>query len=184
MSKHDSRIATTLFTRLVAMICFLLATLAVEGQQSERGAINTSRSNIKNTFRLGTKIDSIKVELAARSGAQSSPVQIKNGKFELGVLPEGEYELRIALDDVASAEFRKQAADGAKFDPLVIDLEGVVGGTQKQELQLDVDPKAESERTRPGKSKFKNIVLRSDGKTPIKGTLRHDMTKNVTRDLR
>ena len=194
MFKQDSRTAKTLLTRVVTVICFLLAAVVVEGQQqTQDGAINTTRSNIKNTFPVDGKIDQLEVQLATVSESLSgrskepviTPVQLKNGKFELGILPAGEYELRVNLGGLSNQLQNLEGRTRLNFDPLILDLEGATGGTLKQELQLEkLDTKIDPGTARAGKPKFKNIVLRSDGKTPIKGTIRHDASMNSIRNLR
>ena len=58
------------FSAFVLTMIFLLASVATAQASGEpqQGAINTSRSNLKNTSRLDGRIDTLKVELAARLG--------------------------------------------------------------------------------------------------------------------
>ena len=154
--------------------------------------------NPKEYLKEDSGIENVKVELATRAGDGWSvrQVQTRNGQFELGVLPEGEYELRFSDADRNSNAANRgisintthvEYSDKGRIaagnnDPkhksdvgrLTVTLTGVVGGTLKQELQGQLNGAA-GELSRPGKTKFKNIVLfKADGHSQVKGVLKHD----------
>src|SRR5687767_11411891 len=61
----------------------------------------TQPLNPREYLKEDWRIESVKVELAARAGDRWSvrQVQTKNGEFDLGVPPAGEYELRFSVAD-------------------------------------------------------------------------------------
>lgn len=126
----------------------------------------------------------------------SRAVSIKNDEFDLGFLQEGEYELRFSdTENGATAnrgitiatshvEYSNQKAAGnvdpkhnSNVVPLTVTLTGVVDGPLKQELQAQLNGVA-GELSRPGKTKFKNIVLKfkADGRSQVKGMLKQNVS--------
>ncbi|HKO34868.1 MAG TPA: hypothetical protein VJV21_00205 [Pyrinomonadaceae bacterium] len=127
--------------------------------------------------------------------------------FDLGMLTAGEYELSFSDADgqssatairgitintthVEYSDAKTKAAGNA--DPnknsdvgrVTVTLTGVVGGTLKQELQAQITTSA-GELSRPGKTKFKNIVLfKADGRSQVKGTLKHDASMPAIKNTR
>jgi hypothetical protein len=169
--------------------------------------------NPKEYLKEDSRIENVKVELASHpteAGRSAqwviTPVQIKSGEFVLGVLPAGEYELRFSDVDGHSdatanrgitinsshVEYDKDRKAAGNADPkhnsdvgrLTMTLTGVVGGTLKQELKADLGSQIGAEVARAGKPKFENILFKADGRSAVKGTLRHDMVKSSIRNLK
>ena len=208
MFKANEIVRTTLSVFVLSALCVLCP--SVSAQAPGEPQLNTTRSNIKNTSRPGQRIDTFEVELARRTGAGregqwvSTKVAVKNGEFDLAVLPAGEYELRfsdtesgatnrgitINTTHVEYPDADKKAAGSA--DPkhnsdvgrLTVTLTGVIGGTLKQELKTDLGSQIGAEVARAGKPKFENILFKADGRSAVKGTLRHDMVKSSIRNLK
>jgi hypothetical protein len=194
MLKRNTVFAAALSAFVFTTLCLLASAVTAQAQvETQEGAINTSRSNIKNTSkteRLDQRIDSVEVELAARSsGAEAArapgpvrKIRTKNGEFRLGVLPEGEYELRFSVVAEVDSDVtdRKAVAEQSQNLPqqiadlnrLSVTLNGVVGGTLKQDLGTQMG----SEVARAGKPKFKNVTFKTDGKSDVKGNV---IIKNI-----
>jgi hypothetical protein len=128
------------------------------------------------------------------------------GIFDFGVLPAGDYELRFSDADghsdatanrgitintshVEYSANKKVAGNAAPkhnsdVDGLSVILTGVVGGPLNQELQAQITTGGD-ELSRPGKTKFKNIVLfKADGRSHVKGTLKGDASTPELRNRR
>jgi hypothetical protein len=196
MFKRNTVTATVLSAFVFTTLCLLSSAITARAQvEPQQGAINTTRSNMKNTSkteRLDGRIDTLKVELARYGGAQfgssgamgtfRSIKTNQTGEFELGVLPEGRYVLRfsVAADVDSDATDRKAGAAApeklkeqmADLNRLNVTLNGVVGGTLKQDLGTKVnslDTKLDSEVARAGKPKYKDVTFKTDGKSDVKG---------------
>ena len=165
--------------------------------------------NPKEYLKEDSGIENVKVELAVRAGDRWSvrQVQTRNGQFELGMLPVGEYELRFSEADGQSnatanrgitintthVEYSDKGRIAAGTDDpkhksdvrrLTVTLTGVVGGTLKQELHGQLNGAA-GELSKPGKTKFKDVVLfKADGRSQVKGVLKHDASMPAIRNTR
>jgi hypothetical protein len=206
---------------LASLILCAASVITAQAQAApQEGAINTSRSNIKNTSRTGLhgQLNGLRVEVARYGGAQfSAGAQTqwkvyeinKTGDFNLGILPAGQYELRItrgtdADGDTPPDASRKQAADAATVPSnLTVTLDGVKGGSIKKDLAVTpsgasaeaarktLDGKIDTEvadlsgkLSRPGRPVFGNIRFETDGKSETKGALRHDAAMPSIRNMR
>lgn len=151
----------------------------------------------------GDKVASRKIADADSDGKISEA----EGTFDFGVLPAGEYELRFSDADGHSdatanrgitintthVEYSNAGRIAAGNDDpkhksdvgrLTVTLRGVIGGTLKQELKAELGSQIGSEVARAGKLKFKNILLKADGRSAVKGTLRHDPAMNSIQNMK
>jgi hypothetical protein len=151
------RFSASMFSMFVLTTLCLLSSFTAKAQTPADGAINTSRSNIKvarteenNAARLDRRIDTLSVQLARASGTerpgeqlqgQVSDISKENGKFSLGLLPAGRYELRLKLwvdsnGDGAVTQSGARMTDDVLLKDVKVTLNGVQGGTITKELAL------------------------------------------------
>lgn len=151
------RYSTYIFPMFVLMPLCLLSSFTAKAQTPADGAINTSRSNIKvarsednDAARLDGRIDTLSAQLARASGTerpgeqlqgQVSDISKQNGKFSLGLLPAGRYELRLKLwvdsnGDGAITQSGARMQDDVLLKDVKVTLNGVQGGTITKDLAL------------------------------------------------
>ena len=120
-----------------------LAASAISAQAQvvpQEGAINTSRSNLKNTFRTGA-FDALVIDLSKASGEKVASRRLadvnNDGKlsdaecaFDFGVLPGGDYVLTVSLQgQIASLDSNLKVA--------WISIAGAVGGKVEKDWDLE-----------------------------------------------
>ncbi|HKO61402.1 MAG TPA: hypothetical protein VJV03_09600 [Pyrinomonadaceae bacterium] len=186
---------------IASLILCTASVITVQGQVvPQEGAINTTRSNIKNTSRTGPQgqLNGLRVEVARYGGAQFAAgtragwkvYEVnKMGDFNLGILAAGHYELRItrgadADGDTAPDASRKQTADGGTAPSnITVTLDGVKGGSIKKDLAVTPsDAGAETARTTLG-SKIDTAEADLSGKLsgpgrPVFGNIRFETDGN------
>jgi hypothetical protein len=170
-----------------------------EGTQAEASGYPT-QFNPREYLKEDSRTEYVKVELAARAGDRWNvrQVQTRNGKFDLGVPPAGEYELRFSDADghgdatanrgiTISTSHVEYSDDDPKHNSdvgrLSLTLFGAVGGKLTQEIRA-LDSKVDPDVARAGKPKFRNITFRTDGKTPVQGVVHHEAAMQSIRNTR
>lgn len=156
--------ATALSALAFTTVCLLSSAITAQAQvEPQQGAINTSRSNIKNTSRTGDlqgQISGLGVDLLRYGGLQfgangMTPFKSykvdKGGNFDLGILPTGKYELRITqaadADDLPDRS-KKQLADAVPPPDITVTLDGATGGPIKRDMTVSAaGPGATTART-------------------------------------
>ena len=191
------------------MVSFAVDQASAQDAKTAPAKQEATQFNPKEYLKEDSGIENVKVELAARAGDGWSvrQVQTTNGQFELGLLPAGQYELRFSdaggqnnttanrgiTINTTHVEYSNAKKAAGNDDPkhnsdvgrVTVLLTGVVGGTLKQELKTDLGSKMGAEVARPGKPKFKHIVVfKADGRSVVKGTLRHDGVMNSIRNMK
>lgn len=216
MFKRNSSTATALSAFAFTTLCLLCSAPTATAQVvPQEGAINTSRSNLKSARNDLRGQINIRVEVARYGGAQlGSGVQTqwkayeidKAGNFNLGVLPVGQYELRITrsadADKAAPPDkSTKKAPEEARApSSIAITLDGVKGGSVKRDLALTSKIGTETARTLGGRidtiesdlsgrlvgpesPKNEHILFEADGTSEVKGTARHTAAMNSIRNM-
>jgi hypothetical protein len=165
------------------------------------GAINTSRSNIKSTARTG-QVASITIDLFALEGSAPprSATTNERGEFTFGVVPAGNYRLVIRRAPGPEGVRSTPGAGGAPA-PDSIRFHVTIEGTEAGPIEALMTAASPSDNPGPegsqldsriehvkgsldgryggsqfgghqGQLNFRNIVLRSTGRTEVKGTAR------------
>jgi hypothetical protein len=135
----------------------------------------------------------------------------KAGDFNFGFLPSGKYELRVTSVDAdgdtpsntSSKKVPEEARPPSSFAAgITITLDGVKGGPIKKELALitsstrtdtprtglddrisTMDEKQNGKTFGPGRPVFGNITVETDGKSEVRGAVRHLAAMNSIRNM-
>lgn len=156
------------------------------------GAINTSRSNLKNTSRAiqtGLVIDLRKPsgeKVATRTVETGSQSELE-AKFDFGVVPAGQYVLTIAAANEGTTSDQPAAPssiivtiEGAKAGPITRDLILNPSGLAVDTARTQRDLKSDIGLARL----YGHIECETDGKNQLQGAVRHDMAKASINNMR
>lgn len=195
MFKRNTVAATALSAFVFMTLCLLASAVTAQAQaEPQQGAINTSRSNIKNTSRTGVgRFDPLTLNLKKASGEKITSRTVADsdgdgtladaeGAFNFGPLPEGQYVLTITVgggtDGDASRVAPKQQTEAeAASAPskITVTLDGAKGGSIKKDLALTPQSPGAATTQRTLDSKISSADTDLSGKKPA-GVKYEDIT--------
>ncbi|MBD0370523.1 MAG: carboxypeptidase regulatory-like domain-containing protein [Pyrinomonadaceae bacterium] len=161
MSKRNTIRATILSTFALAMVCMLSS--AADAQKGPQGT-------------TGAPLKGVDVKLGRPPGGSPAArtTTDADGNFTFPVVPAGEYILTVELKKEKSKDGLINASDPAfRYCYVTVNIaagEKVERGydlTQNKAFDASVNPAKQS----TSKTKFETFIVRSDGITPLNGTI-------------